>query len=142
MDIDFLEGNFDIQTLRLLSGSGPDITVRYNGSPVFVAGKAVLLFNAYDALEMALRDELLSTISDQDLVDLICGFMLDDFACAVEEARDASDLQNWLTAANLSAACMMGTVLPRKIIRRISVRLRSCLRRLRNLTGLKDLVFS
>lgn len=141
MDFDFLQGNFDLQTLRLLSGSGPDVVVPYKGTLVFVAGKTVPLFNAYDAIEMALRDELISTVSDQEVVDLVCELMMDDFVRAVEEARNGSDLQNWLTAKNLSAACMMEMVLPQKLIWRISRRLRNCLRRLRDLTGSEELMF-
>lgn len=142
MDFDFLQGNFDLQTLRLLSGSGPDVVVSYKGTPVFVEGKTVPLFNAYDAIEMALRDELISTVSDQEVVDLVCELMMDDFARAVEEARDGSDLQDWLTAKNLSAACMMEMVLPKKLISRISLRLRNCLRQLRKLIGSEEVIFS
>lgn len=142
MDFDFLQGNFDLQTLRLLSGSGPDVAVPYKGTPVFVAGKAVPLFNAYDALEMALRDELLSTISNQEVINLVCELMLDDFARAVEQARDGSDLQSWLTTTNLSTACMTEMVLPMRLVWRISLRLRNCLRRLHKLTGSEELMFS
>jgi len=142
LDFDLLQGNFDLQTIRVLSDSGSDVNVPHEGTPVFVAGKAVPLFNVYDALEMALRDELLSTVSDQEKVNLVCELIMDDFARAVDGARDASDLQNWLTVANLSAACMMEVILPGKLLWRISQRLRSCLGRLRKLTGSEELLFT
>lgn len=140
MNLDFLQGNFDLQTLRFLSNSGHDIKVPYKGTPVFIAGRAVPLFNAYDAFEMALRDELITTVSDQEVVNLVCEIMMNDFARAVEEARNDSDLQDWLTAKNFSADCMMEMLLPRKLVWRISLRLRSCLKRLRKLTGSEELM--
>lgn len=142
MDFDFIQGNFDLQTIRMLAGSGSNVNVPHEGTPVFVAGKAVPLFNVYDVLKMALRDELLSTVSDQEKIDLLCELIMDDFTRAVDGAYDASDLQSWLTAANLSAACLMEMILPRKLVWRISLRLRNCLIRLRKLAGSEELLFS
>lgn len=142
MDIDFLQGNFDLKTLKILSGSKADVPVPLKGTPVFIAGKAVPLFNAYDALEMALRDELLSAVSDQKMVNYVCELIMDDFSNAVEEALEPSDLQNWLTAANLTAACMMEFVLPKKLVWRLSLRLRNCFRKICTLSGSEEIWIS
>lgn len=140
--MDFLQGNFDIQTLRLLSGSGPTADVPHEGTPVFVSGKKVPLFNAYDAIEMALKDELLSTISDHAVVDDICDLLMDDFVRAKDDACDASDLGRWFAATNIAAACMMEFVLPMKLVGRVSLRLRNCFGRICRLTASEDLLFS
>lgn len=140
LDFDFLQGTFDLQTIRLLSGSGPDVTAPHEGMVAFIAGEKTLLFNAYDALEMALRDELVSSIPDQALVDLACELMLDDFVRAKDEVCGVSDLDRWFTAANIAAACMMELILPSHLIGRISCRLRECFGGIRNLVGSGDTV--
>lgn len=128
--MDFLQGFFDIQTLRLISGSGPHIGVPHEGTPVFVSGRKIHLFNAYDAFEMALRDELLSTIPDPVVVEVICDLMMNDFVRAQDAATDAADVAKWFAATSIASACMAEMVLPLKVIGRLSLRMQSCLKRL------------
>lgn len=142
MDFDFLQSNFDLQTIRLLSSSGSDVDVTHGGTPVFVAGKRVPLFNAYDALEMALRDELISEVSNQAVIDLICELILDDFVRAKDVAHENSDLYRWLAPVNLAAIFVMEMVLPLRLFGRISLRLRKCLRRIQRAAENGDLSFS
>ena len=137
--MDFLQGNFDIHTLRLLSDSEPSADVPHEGTPVFVSGKKVSLFNAYDAIEMALKDELLSTISDHAVVDDICDLLMDDFVRAQDKAGCVSDLGEWFATTNIAAACMMEFVLPLRLVGRISLRLQNCFWRICKLIASEEL---
>ena len=141
MDLDFLHSNFDLQTIRLLSDSRPDADVTHEGTPVFVAGKRVSLFNAYDALEMALRDELALVFPNHPSIDLLCELIMDDFVRATDSARDSSDLYKWLAPVNLAAVFVMEIVLPSRLFGRISSRLCKCLRRIQKAHETGDLSF-
>lgn len=136
--MDFTKGNFDLQTIKILSGSSSIKQTSYAGTSVFIGGRRVTLFNVYDALEMALRDELGSSVGDQEIVDIVCDLMMDDVARAKDDICAVYDLENWLTPDNLLEACTMEMVLPLNLVGRISLRLRNCLRRVQELTEFKE----
>ena len=140
--MNFLHSMFDIDTLRLLSLSGPDASMPKDGEPVFISGKKVPLYNVYDAIEMALKDELLTTISDQPVVNTICDLLLDDLVRFQDEARDDSDFTRWCSIRNITAACSKEFVLPKQLIARLSLRLRNCFARVRKVTSSEDIKFS
>lgn len=139
---DFTEDTFDISTLRVLSASDSKIRVKRTGTPVIIGGERVFLFNIYDALEMALRDELLAISSDEDAVDLACDLIMDELSFVAENAGTVSDLENWLTAPDLILPCITENDLPWHFLDRMTCRLRLCLRKISDIFGSESLLHS
>lgn len=137
--MDFLQSIFDIQTIKLISGLKSDVEAPRKGTPVFVSGKKISLFNAYDACEFALKDELLSIISDRGFVEAICNLMMDDFVRAKDEAEDVFEILNWFTATNIAASIMMEAVLPKKSLGHISLRMQKCMNAIFNVLSAEEL---
>ena len=137
--MDFLRCSFDIQTLRLLSGSRVGTKPAHEGTSVFVFGKKIPLYNAYDAIEMALKDQVLLEISDQVFADRIGDLLMNEFVHAQEEAFDLSDLRRWFLTSSIEEVCTKEFALPLKLARRILLRMGSCFSQLCNMATLDEI---
>lgn len=98
------------------------------------------LFNAYDALEMALKDELLTTIQDNDVIELVCDLIMNDLVLAKDEASSVADIVEWFATPRIAAACMMEIVLPVKLVEKISLRMKSCLKGICKIMGPEEII--